>query len=107
MGIQKCKKCGTKFNYMDVLDSVGWGYKPFICRNCGAQYNLKMLYLLILSVLLTLPVFFINQISKFILKIPLNIGFLVLFYMIYIAIIVGLYPFIIKYRFKGEKNLKC
>lgn len=107
MGIQKCKKCARKFNYLDVLDSVGWGYKPFICKNCGAQHNLKMLYIVILTVLLTLPIFFIGQIRNFILTMSLKAVLVVLFYIIYISIIVGLYPFIIKYRFKGDQNLKC
>ncbi|MGO1818899.1 MAG: TIGR04104 family putative zinc finger protein [Senegalia sp. (in: firmicutes)] len=105
MGIQRCKKCGTKFNYMDVLDSVGWGYKPLSCRNCGAQHNLKMLYIFILAILLTLPMFFIGQIRNYILTMSLNMVLVVLFYIIYIAIIAGLYPFIIKYSFKEDKNL--
>ncbi len=107
MGIQICKKCGIKFKYLDVLDSVGWGYKPFNCRNCGAEYNLKMLYILALSLILTLPIIFIDQISNTILKISLNIVFVVLFYMIYILVIVGLYPFVIRYRFKRDRNLNC
>lgn len=107
MSIQRCKKCGSKFNYIDILDSVGWGYKSLNCRSCGAKHNLKMMYIFILAVLLSLPMFFIAQISKFALIISLNMGWVVLFYIIYIAIMVGLYPFIIRYRFKGDKNLNC
>lgn len=107
MGIQKCKKCGAKFKYLDILESVGWVYKPLICRNCGVQHSLKMLYIIILAILLTLPVFFIDQISKFILKTSLNIGILVFFYITYISIIIGLYPFVIRYRFKEDQNLNC
>ena len=82
MGIQRCKKCGTKFNYMDVLDSVGWGYKPLSCRNCGAQHNLKMLYIFILAILLTLPIFFIGQIRNYILTMSLKMILVVLFYIV-------------------------
>ena len=107
MGIQRCKKCGTKFNYMDVLDSVGWGYKPLNCRVCGAQHKMKMWYILILALLLSLPIFFINQIHILALTISLRMPLVAFFYIIYIAIIVGLYPFIIRYRFKGDQNLSC
>lgn len=105
MSIQRCKKCGSRFNYIDVLEAVGWGYKPLICRSCEAKYNLKMLYILILALLLSLPMLFINQIHKLTLTTSLNIPLVVLFYIIYISIIVGLYPFIIKYSFKVDKNL--
>lgn len=102
MSIQKCKKCERKFNYIDVLDSVGWGYKTLSCRNCGAQYNLKISYIFILALLLSLPIFFINQIRNFALTVSLRMPLVVFFYIIYISIIVGLYPFIIKYRLKGD-----
>lgn len=107
MSIQVCKKCGSRLNYIDVLEAIGWGYKPLICRSCGAKYNLKTLYILILTLLLSLPMIFVNQIHKLTLTTSLNIPLVVLFYIIYISIIVGLYPFIIKYSFKGYDTLDC
>lgn len=90
---------------MDILDSIGWGYQHLNCRACGAQHKLKMLYIFILALLLILPIPFIDQIRNLILKMSLNIAFVVLFYITYISIIVGFYPFVIKYSFKGDKDL--
>lgn len=43
MGIQKCKNCGTKFKYKDLLKPL-WGFPdPLICRNCGTPHELKQL----------------------------------------------------------------
>lgn len=101
LGIQRCKECGRKFNYRDVLESVGWGYKPLSCSHCGAKHNLKMWYIFMLAAILSLPMFFINQISQFPLTIFLK-TLIVLFYIVYISIILGLSPFIIRYSLKGE-----
>lgn len=103
MEIQRCEKCGTKFKYMDVLESIGWVNKSLECNNCGTKHNFKMYHMLIIPALLIGPIFFINQMSQF----PLNMlvkTTIALFYIIYIAVIVGLYPFIIRYRLEGEIN---
>ena len=101
MEIQRCEKCGTKFKYMDVLESIGWVYKSLECDNCGAKHNFKMYHILIIIVLLIAPILFINQIGQ----VPLTIlirTMMALFYIVYIAVIIGLYPFIIRYRAEGE-----
>ena len=107
MKIQKCKKCGKKFEYIDVIESIGWGYKPLTCRCCGAKYNLKMWYIFTIAVLLSLPMFFTKQILIFISILSLKTAFSVLFYIIYILLIVGVYPFIIRYTLADEKSLNC
>lgn len=96
MSIQKCKKCGNKFDYKEVLDSVGWGNKPLHCNLCGTKHMLKTSYIPIIIALLSLPVFAISQIDTFELKVAVRIV-IILFYIAYISLILGLYPFIVKY----------
>lgn len=102
MKIQRCVKCKTKFKYIDILESVCWGYKHLTCRECGAKYTLKMRYLAIVAILLSIPIFFIDEISNMALMMSFKIGWTVLFYVIYIAIILGLYPFFVRYNLNGE-----
>lgn len=102
MEIQRCKECGRKFNYTDVLDSVCWTYKSLHCKKCGVEHRLKMFYIFILAILLSIPILLINRIQKLSLTLLLKILMAVLFYLIYIALIVGLYPFIVKYKLKEE-----
>lgn len=102
MNIQKCKKCETRFKYIDILDSSGWGYKPIICRSCGAKYILNMKYIVIIAIMLSLPLFFIGKVCTMLTTIKLKV-LLGTAYIIYMAVIVGLYPFIVRYRLKEDE----
>lgn len=102
MGIQRCNQCGRKFNYIDILDSFGWGYKPIVCSECGAKYNLKMIYVFTIAIILSLPIFFIGRVCS--LATTIKLKFLVaLVYMLYMAVVVGVYPFIIRYSLSEDK----
>lgn len=107
MKIQRCKECGSKFSYTDVLDSVCWGYKPLYCKNCGKEYKLKMWYIFMLVILLSLPLLLINQIHNLALLLSLKMLLAVLSYIIYMVIIVAFYPFIIRYKTKENRNSRC
>ena len=95
--IQRCEKCGRKFKYMDILESVGWGYKPLECYNCGAKHNFKIYHILVITSILIIPILFINQIRQFPLT-GLVRTLIVLFYIAYIGLILALYPCIIKFK---------
>lgn len=101
MEVQSCKQCGESFKYFTILESIGWGYKTLNCRNCGAKYKLKKSYIFIIITLLFLPIFFINQIYQLVLTTPLKL-IIFLGYVSYIAVIMGLYPFIVKYNLESE-----
>lgn len=103
MGIQKCNKCGSKFNYIDILDSFGWGYKPIVCRKCGAKYNMKMRYILTIAAILSLPILFISRICSLATTIKLKI-LVAAVYIIYMAVMVGVYPFVIRYGLSKEQT---
>lgn len=104
MGIQKCEKCGTIFNYIDVIDSVGWGYRHLNCRNCGVKYNLKIRYIFIIILLLVLPIFLINRMQS--MASTMLIKILLLFiYISYVSAIVALCPFFVRHDLEEEKQL--
>lgn len=107
MKIQRCKECASKFSYTDVLDSLCWGYKPLYCRNCGEEHKLKICYILMLVILLSLPLLLIKQIHNLALILSLKILLAVLSYIVYMVIIVALYPFIIRYKTKENRDLRC
>lgn len=93
MGIQKCKNCGTKFEYKDLLKPWGGYPDPLICKNCGAHHALTPISRMIISVLVGLPIFFILFLSAYM---GILLRFLV--YFIFIAIIKALSPFILRYE---------
>ncbi len=101
METQRCKKCEKKFNYLNVLESVGWGYIHLTCKNCGAKHSSKVIYIFILVFLLSLPMFFLNQIRQLPLTLLLKIMILLL-YVVYMTLILGIYPFIIRYSLEDQ-----
>nr|WP_300002918.1 TIGR04104 family putative zinc finger protein [Tissierella sp.] len=102
MGIQKCSKCGSRLNYVDILESFGWGNKPVICRECGSKHDLRAMYVVVIAVLLSLPILFMGSICSMATTIKLKI-LVVLLYTMYMAVMVGVYPFVIRYGFREEK----
>lgn len=101
MKIQSCKRCGDKFKYITVLGSIGWSYKPLNCRNCGAKHRLKKLHIFIIITLLSLPIFFINQIYQLTLTRPLRI-LIFLIYLAYITVIIVIGPFFVEYNLESK-----
>lgn len=102
MEIQRCNKCGSKFNYIDVLDSFGWGYKPVVCRKCGAKHNMKMRYILTIASILCFPILFMSRICSLATTIKLKI-LIAAVYIIYMVVMVGVYPFVIRYAVSEEE----
>ena len=102
MGIQECENCGTKFNYMDLQKSFWSGYKRITCRNCGARHFWKMSYRIILPTIMGLPLIYL------LISPPSRIGVLpdklyyYAIYMFYVAIISGLYPFVVRYDLEDK-----
>ena len=94
MGIQKCKKCGTKFNYKALLKPL-WGVsEPLQCSNCRALHHVTWISRFAIQTLIMLPVFFKNGIRSFAPNYPLAL----LAYLVYFAIIKVLSPYLIRYK---------
>ena len=102
MGIQKCKNCGTKFKYKDLLKQKGGVANPVHCNNCGASHDVTWISRFALPALIMLPVFFKNGIRSF----APNILFAYLAYLVYVVIIKALSPYILRYRLKDSNMNK-
>lgn len=103
MAIKRCEKCGRRFKYMDVLESIGWGYRSLKCDSCGAKHKMEIYHIFIIAGLLIAPMFFMNQIYQVPLTMLVRIV-IALLYIIYMTLIIGLYPFIIRYRLEDERE---
>lgn len=101
MEIQRYKACERKFKYLELVESIGWGYNNLTCRSCGRKHILKKSYLFMLIALIVLPVFFINKICKLPLTLFLKVMVL-LIYLSYSSLIVGLSPFVVRYKLEGD-----
>lgn len=104
MPMQKCKNCGTKFRYNDLLKSFFSTTKELPCRNCGALHERRIISSVILNLFLVVPALvliwsepariFIRS-SKFFL--------LLLAILLYSAIVILLSLFVTPYKLK-DKN---
>lgn len=102
MGIQKCKNCGTKFKYNTLLKPFLGIADPIHCSKCGATHYVTWISRFILPALIMLPVLFKNGILSF----TPNKTLSVLVYIVYVAIIKVLSPYILRYKLKDNKMNK-
>ena len=51
--MQRCTKCGEKFNYLGVSFSLCHfhGYEPIECENCKANYKITILSRIVIGLL--------------------------------------------------------
>lgn len=98
----KCSLCSNRFKYKDVLKSI-WvkGYAPIICAVCGTKHYVKLSTKMGISLATFLPLIVINSINLFFdkyIKLPdLFIGY----YVIWIAALILITPFIARYYTKA------
>ncbi|URZ07405.1 TIGR04104 family putative zinc finger protein [Clostridium felsineum] len=95
MFVQKCRKCSKNFRWTTIVTSLlkGLGH-PIECLNCNTKYYMKMVYRVIITVLIPLPILFHNFLYE-IFK-----SYSSLFYIIWIFIIIVLFPFFVRYDTK-------
>ena len=97
MGIQKCKNCGTKFKYKVLLKPL-WGFpEPLQCSNCGTFHHVTWISRFAIAALTMLPLFFRKGIRSF-----SHILLTWLAYLIYLAILKSLSPYILRYGLKDD-----
>lgn len=99
MDINKCEKCGRKFEYKSLLKPVGGFTDPLLCNNCGAPHQPTLISRIALSALVMLPVFFggVRRLGS-------NIFIGILVYLVYLAIIKAISPYILRYKFNDHKE---
>lgn len=89
-----CSKCNNIFKYKQVLQVV-WslsGNHNLKCQQCGQLYEIKKVSKLLLTVLITLPIFFLNYFIS-------EIGsYYTLFYILYGTTIILISPLIVKFH---------
>ncbi|MDY0236345.1 MAG: hypothetical protein RBR71_09965 [Gudongella sp.] len=99
MGIQKCKNCGTKFKYKDLLKSVLPAEAGYIkCRNCGTSHQITRLSSFIMSALILAPMFLmISLTASRVLRLSV--------FAVWVVILGALSPYITRYKLKdSDKN---
>jgi len=98
MGIHRCKTCGTKFKYKMIWKVLILGreghYRSIKCRNCGTAYNIKQTSKVIYVILLALP-WLLNTFS---LNNKPSIPVLLSLYALYMAMVLILLPYLVKYE---------
>lgn len=98
MGIQKCKNCGTRFQYKHLLKDPGGWNDPIHCNKCGASHYLIRTSNFIVALLVLLPMFLKDGIESLGPNFPLAL----LVYLVYAGIIKILSPYILKYKLKDK-----
>lgn len=99
MCIQKCKNCGKKFKYNSLLIPF-LGIANFVqCSYCGATHYITWFSRFVIPAFIILPVLFKDGILSFTPNILLSL----LMYLIYVAIIKVLSPYILRYKLKDNK----
>lgn len=96
MEIQRCKKCRTKFNYMDLQKSfwMGKGYVKCInCETLNSQIGITRVMFLILVIIF--PMGFKNGIIRLLSP---NISLILFVYFFYEVLLISLIPYIIRYK---------
>lgn len=94
MFIQKCKKCSNQFKWVTVCKSIWNGFKPIECSNCKTKHYVKRIYSIIITICVPLPILF----QKFLYGLFGSYSFL--FYVIWVATIICLSPFWVRYFVK-------
>lgn len=100
MLFQKCIKCGVKFKYRDISKQLWRELSDVKCNNCGAAYKMIWMNRLFLQFLIILPMFFKNGIRSMGPNLPIS----VLIYLVYLAIIIALSPFILRFKLNEINN---
>lgn len=98
--IQKCIKCKENFSYIELLRSI-WslsGYKKIKCTNCNTEFKVSNISRLIMASLTSLPIL-LTSLLILLQRYIFNLGFnIVICYSLYVALIILLSPFIVRYK---------
>jgi CXXC-20-CXXC protein len=98
MGIHPCTKCGTKFKYKTIWKVLILGreghYRSITCGNCGTAYNIKQTSKVLYVILLALPML----LNIIILNNRPAIPVLLSLYILYMALVLILLPYLVKYE---------
>lgn len=97
MGIHRCTTCGRKLKYKTIWNVLFLGreghYRSIQCENCGADYDIKqtskVLYVILLALPMLLNILFPNKLSA-----PVLLSL----YILYMALVLILLPYIVKYE---------
>lgn len=97
MGIHRCMACGTKLEYKTIWKVLIMGreghYRNVTCGNCGTIYHIKqtskVLYVILLALPMLLNILFPNKLST-----PVLLSL----YILYMALVLILLPYIVKYK---------
>ncbi|WP_427902205.1 TIGR04104 family putative zinc finger protein [Ornithinibacillus xuwenensis] len=109
--LQKCEKCHTKLNWMGIYKSEWKSFRnrnTVNCRKCDTEHNITIDSKIIRTVLITLSA----VISSYIVLYHIDTYYLLslfLFFVIYLmvlAIIFTITPFVYKYHSKFHSNYK-
>ena len=96
--IQKCERCGTKFNYMDLQKSFWFGKGYVECENCQTTHSqIGITRIIFLILLIIFPIGFKSSIIRLLSP---NISLILFLYFLYEVLIIALIPYIIRYKSK-------
>lgn len=101
MGIQKCKDCGTRFEYNELMKPLGGYPHPLICSKCGASHKITPISRWGISALIMLPVFIMISLRP-----DMNVLLRLLVYFVYLVISKALSPFILRYELEDKNENK-
>lgn len=90
--MQRCIRCGTRFDYLEVLFSI-WdfkGYESIECDSCKVSYKITTSSKYIIGFLIGSPLMF----SRFFFKIPGNSYI----YMVYLIVLILISPLILGFK---------
>lgn len=96
--MQRCTKCGKRFDYLELLFSV-WnfkGYELIECESCKASYKITTSSKYIIGFLIGGPLVF----SRFFFKIPGNSYI----YIVYLIVLILISPLILRFREELQNN---
>jgi len=98
MGIHRCTTCGAKLKYKTIWKVLILGreghYRSITCGNCGTAYNIKqtskVIYVILLALPMLLDIIFLN--NKLVTPVLLSL------YILYMALVLILLPYLVKYE---------
>jgi len=86
-----CKNCKRRIGYRRILKSIGWLYRPVICKQCGQRHEITMGSRFLVSFLIVLPIAILTAFEfPFAARIPT--------YLFLEAIMILTSPFLVRYE---------
>lgn len=102
MGIQQCDGCNNKLNWLSIVQSIWFRYKPIKCSGCGKQYSIDFKTRYKTTISMIIPLFLFGLIIRN--TITDSVGYMIGALFLFGIVITFILPFFIKYSLDQERK---